>query len=156
MGCVPSGSYPEIALTSRVISVLAFFYGEIDLCASCIPLVSHPNPFQNRYIPIVYKVWDLSYNGQYMATQLVVWNPEQIVRARLPLHDTLGTDLCLIDVQVRHRVISPTGCVLKKLCQLFGVHVHRKLLSCICDVGGSVVPRDEVSVGGISRTWAGE
>jgi hypothetical protein len=60
-----------------------------------IPLVAHPNPFQNRYIPIVYKVWDLSYNGQYLATQLFVWDAERTVRARLLLHDILGTDLCV-------------------------------------------------------------
>jgi len=35
--------------------------------------------FMNRYLPIAYKIWDLSNNGQYLATQLVTWDSEKIM-----------------------------------------------------------------------------
>ena len=37
-------------------------------------------PFQNRYLPIVYKIWDLSYGGEYLYTQLVIWTSKNVVR----------------------------------------------------------------------------
>lgn len=64
-------------------SVLAFLYGEMDSRAHrpgpyrCLSL----NPFQNRYLPIAYKIWDLSDDGQYQSTQLVTWNSEKDVSA---------------------------------------------------------------------------
>lgn len=42
--------------------------------------VAHPNPFQNRYLPIAYKIWDLGNDGRYLATQLVTWDSGKIVR----------------------------------------------------------------------------
>jgi hypothetical protein len=35
--------------------------------------------FMNRYLPIAYKIWDLCNTGQYLATQLVTWDTEQIM-----------------------------------------------------------------------------
>ncbi|KAF9781170.1 hypothetical protein BJ322DRAFT_1079424 [Thelephora terrestris] len=32
----------------------------------------------NRYLPIAYKIWDLSYDAQYQYGQLVIWTPTEV------------------------------------------------------------------------------
>lgn len=83
LGCVISGPCRRITLTFCAISGLAFLSGERNPHAHpSNPLgVAYSLPFQNRYLPIVYKIWDLSSDGRYLASQLVTWNSEKIVRA---------------------------------------------------------------------------